>query len=227
VDDQDLSRWERKKAEVRRRLLEAAWLLFSDQGYDDTTVAQIAQAADVAKGTVFNYFPTKEAIAEQVLFWRIDLLRERVLAEQDAPESALARIKLLMVAMGDEFAPRKGLARSGFMARIGAPAQQHPFVRDGPPPRRLVLMRMGKTAHRQSVHRIGSVIHELVVLAQAQGEIRDDVEPGLVARLLMTSWLYHLFRWEHEGAEFPEEESVLRNVDLLIEGLGGGKGRSK
>jgi AcrR family transcriptional regulator len=196
------SRRERRKKEVRERLLQAAWRLFSDQGYDETTVAEIAEAADVAKGTVFNYFPTKESIAEQILLWRIDLLGEQVLGEQDAPASAVARIKLVMKAMAAEFAPKQGLAHSGLMARIGAPA------------------------HRQSVHRMGSVLQELVVLAQAQGEIRDDVEPGLVARLLMTSWLYQFSKWRHEGSEFPGEGSLVQGVDVLIEGLDGRKGRS-
>ncbi|MBN1641625.1 MAG: helix-turn-helix transcriptional regulator [Anaerolineae bacterium] len=221
------SRWERRKREVRERLMEAAWQLFSDRGYEETTVAEIAEAADVAKGTFFNYFPTKESIAEQIMLWRIDLLRERVLGAPDAPQSALARIKLLMAAMGDEFAPKQGLARMGFMARIGAPVPRQEAVADEPQVRRRILVRFGAPAHRHSVHHMGSVIHELVVQAQAQGEIRADVEPGLVARLLMTSWLYHFSKWEHEEADFPGEESVMHAIDVLIEGLDGRTGRSR
>lgn len=54
------SRRERKKQQVRRQLAEAAIRLFSEQGYEGTTVAQIAAAADVATKTFFNYFPSKE-----------------------------------------------------------------------------------------------------------------------------------------------------------------------
>lgn len=54
------SRRERKKQQVRRQLAEAAIKLFSEQGYEGTTVAQIAAAADVATKTFFNYFPSKE-----------------------------------------------------------------------------------------------------------------------------------------------------------------------
>src|SRR5687768_18612896 len=53
------SRRQRNKADRRRRLFGAAMRLFVERGYEDVTVEQIAAAADVAKGTFFNYFPTK------------------------------------------------------------------------------------------------------------------------------------------------------------------------
>jgi TetR/AcrR family transcriptional regulator, cholesterol catabolism regulator len=57
-------RRERNKLQVYRRIREAAVVLFRRQGYEATTVEQIAERADVAKGTVFNYFPRKEALLE-------------------------------------------------------------------------------------------------------------------------------------------------------------------
>ncbi|GAA5153536.1 hypothetical protein GCM10023321_23920 [Pseudonocardia eucalypti] len=56
------SRRERKKRQTRQLLVETAFRLFADQGYEQTTVAQIARAADVATKTFFNYFPSKEDV---------------------------------------------------------------------------------------------------------------------------------------------------------------------
>ncbi len=50
------------KAETRERILEAARELFASRGFEVTTTREIAEAAGIAAGTLFNYFPTKEAI---------------------------------------------------------------------------------------------------------------------------------------------------------------------
>ncbi|MGH3204440.1 MAG: TetR/AcrR family transcriptional regulator [Streptosporangiaceae bacterium] len=53
-------RRERKKAEVRQRISDAATGLFLRHGFDQVSVSQIAEAADVARPTVFAHFPRKE-----------------------------------------------------------------------------------------------------------------------------------------------------------------------
>jgi AcrR family transcriptional regulator len=50
------------KTATRKRILQTARRLFADNGYDATTTRDIAHAAQIASGTLFNYFPTKEAI---------------------------------------------------------------------------------------------------------------------------------------------------------------------
>ena len=53
---------ERKKAKTRAAIQEAALRLFDRQGYDATTVDQIAELAEVSQSTFFRYFPTKEDV---------------------------------------------------------------------------------------------------------------------------------------------------------------------
>jgi AcrR family transcriptional regulator len=54
---------EKTKAATRRRILKSARTLFSREGFERTTTRDVAKAAAIATGTLFNYFATKEAIA--------------------------------------------------------------------------------------------------------------------------------------------------------------------
>src|SRR3984885_9836055 len=56
------NRRERRRVETRERIYRAALRIFAQRGYLDTTVEDITEAADVGKGTFFNYFPTKEHV---------------------------------------------------------------------------------------------------------------------------------------------------------------------
>ena len=54
-----MPRWE---PDARERLVAAALRLFSEQGYDTTTVAEIAEQAGLTKSTFFRYFPDKREV---------------------------------------------------------------------------------------------------------------------------------------------------------------------
>ncbi len=56
------SRIERKKAELRRRIIETAVGMFNDKSFHGVTMDEIADAVDIAKGTLYNHFPSKEEI---------------------------------------------------------------------------------------------------------------------------------------------------------------------
>jgi AcrR family transcriptional regulator len=81
---------ERKKARTRAAIREHALRLFSEKGYDDTTVEQIAEAAEVSPSTFFRYFPTKEDV---VLQDDLDLLWLEAVQEQPPELSPVAALR--------------------------------------------------------------------------------------------------------------------------------------
>jgi len=81
---------ERKKARTRAAIREHAFRLFRAQGYDATTVEQIADAAEVSPSTFFRYFPTKEDV---VLQDDLDLLWLEAIREQPPEVGPIAALR--------------------------------------------------------------------------------------------------------------------------------------
>ncbi|MGP4045039.1 TetR/AcrR family transcriptional regulator [Streptomyces sp. 2A115] len=119
-----LSLRERKKLKTRTAIRNATYALIEEQGYDATTVEQIAERAEVSPSTVFRYFPTKEDI---VLTDEYDPLIEDLLRERPADESLLDSLRWVIqqglamaVADDPESAEREMKLRIGLMARVPA-----------------------------------------------------------------------------------------------------------
>jgi AcrR family transcriptional regulator len=93
---------ERKKAKTRAAIREHALRLIREQGYDATTVEQIAEAAEVSPSTFFRYFPTKEDV---VLQDDMDLLWMDAFRAQPPGLSPLAAMR---AALHEGFAAMSG-----------------------------------------------------------------------------------------------------------------------
>ncbi|MFD7864904.1 TetR family transcriptional regulator [Streptomyces sp. NPDC057682] len=84
---------ERKKLKTRVAIRRATYRLIEAQGYEATTIEQIAEAAEVSPSTVFRYFATKEDI---VLTDEYDPVMEAVLRSRPADEPPLESLRLMM-----------------------------------------------------------------------------------------------------------------------------------
>ena len=127
---------EKAKQENRTRILEKAASLFIGKGFEDITTRDIAMAAGLATGTLFNYFPSKETlamttVAEAFGRGREDFQRRRTEKEDLAEElflfvaSGLRRLRPLRPFLGPVLErslspfPRKNVCREGDAARQG------------------------------------------------------------------------------------------------------------
>jgi AcrR family transcriptional regulator len=90
---------ELKREQTRQLIADTAWRLFGDRGFDDVTVTEVAREAQVAKATVFNYFPAKE----DLFFPRMEDFGARLVeavATLCAGETALAAFRRHLVTTG-------------------------------------------------------------------------------------------------------------------------------
>ncbi len=95
---------ERKKARTRAELQAHALRLFRDRGYADTTVDDIAAAAEVSRSTFFRYFPAKEDV---VLFDDVDPLMAEAFTAQPPGTPLLSALRAALRTAFAQLAPEK------------------------------------------------------------------------------------------------------------------------
>jgi AcrR family transcriptional regulator len=155
---------ERKKERRRQLIAEAAHGLFSERGFEAVTVAEVARAADVSEGTVFNYFPTKEELfysgMEAFEAQLVEAVRER-----PAGESVLAAFRRFVLERSSRLAEEQVADVIASAARIidGSPALQ--------------------ARERQIVAGFTGALADLI--AEEQGARGGTVEAWAVANALM------------------------------------------
>lgn len=118
---------ERKKIQTRRRLLAEAARLFGERGFDQVSVAEIAEAADVSKMTVFNYFDSKEDLVlapmEEHIGDVAQVVRDRVHGE-----SAVAGVRRHFLAAVENRDPSVGMSDSPVALGLLQLIQQTPAL---------------------------------------------------------------------------------------------------
>ena len=87
------------KAERKRQILESAARLFSSRRYDEVLMDDIAQEANVAKGTLYSYFPDKEELYFAVVFDGIFKLNERLQSKADMEASSEKKLREMIYAI--------------------------------------------------------------------------------------------------------------------------------
>ncbi|MFH8472008.1 TetR/AcrR family transcriptional regulator [Streptomyces sp. NPDC018000] len=118
---------ERKKLRTRHRLLTAATELFAERGFDKVSVAEIAEAAEVSKMTVFNYFAGKEDLVLAPLEEHIGDVA-RVVRDRAPGESAAAAVRRQFLAALEARDPSSGLSDTPVALGLSRLIQETPAL---------------------------------------------------------------------------------------------------
>jgi AcrR family transcriptional regulator len=200
-------RWERRPEDRTQELLEAALQVFAQQGYRNTRLEEVAEAAGVTKGTIYHYFDTKEALLLGVIehyqalaFGRAD----DVLRDHRLPASTRIRLLVRKMFAGSEHTRRPMLALLLRGVAHEVPHVHERWLRDGPV-------------------RLWTLIARLVAEGQKRGEFRLDADGEVAARLLVSGLLLQ-FMWQQHGDAVPalavdEDRLIDSSVELFLAAL--------
>ncbi|MET8134548.1 TetR family transcriptional regulator [Streptomyces sp. NPDC005251] len=186
---------ERKKIKTRIAIREATYRLIAEQGYDATTIEQIAEAAEVSPSTVFRYFPTKEDI---VLTDEYDPLLERELRERPADEPWFESLRhVIRKAIGVSSSEDPEITRLRTRLLVEVPA---------------VRSRM-----MESMSVTGRLLSRAI--GERSGRDPDSLEVRVFAMSLIGGLMETSLYWAETGQGDDLAELVERTVNVLEHGL--------
>jgi AcrR family transcriptional regulator len=166
---------ERNKQKVTQRIITVAVELFKTQGYAQTTIDDIAAEADVSRRTLFNYFPSKEAL---LLPWAHEILEGHIYptiaAYLDTQPPTIECVRLLFTVIAESIAASPDVVQA--------------------------FMYESMQTHGVSTLDVGNGVQEIFLQIVRYGQTREEVRVDLPAEhlahylsALLTPLLFRLF----------------------------------
>jgi len=191
------SRRERRREELRERIFQAAIRLFIEQGFFNTTVEQITEVADVGKGTFFNYFESKEH-----LVLKLTEAQEAVVRKTVSQVDSAVSVRSLLQTLQHQIAAGPGRSQLMLRSLLGCA-----YTND------IVWERF-----KQLLGLARELISQIMRRGQELGEIRVDIPPLELARLYQQMVFGTNAIWSlHPPANL--DEWIDRTFDIFWRGI--------
>jgi AcrR family transcriptional regulator len=177
---QGMGRRQRHAAETRVRLFRCALQLFAERGYPNVTVEDITEAADVGKGTFFNYFESKDHVLGVMAEIQLGKVKEALIVAKAGKQTICSVVQSLFLRSAEEPGRSPELARallSSFLASEGV--------------------------RRHMAHNLASegrkILAQVVEAGQKRGEIDSRLKKEQVALQIQQAFMGTLLLWSLEG----------------------------
>ena len=201
---------EKNKGERRKKILRAAFKMFAENGFDETTTREIAKRAGVAVGTIFLYAQDKVDLLLLSINDELDHLTDSVLETIDANLPLVEQISQF-------FRPRYVVwSRHPKLSRAAAREMATIYSPDEPSKER--ARGLARRAH--TVERLRDILRR----SAKKGELRPDLDIDAAAQILYDIFLIELRFWL--ASETPKVDEGIEKyrylVGLILSGLAGG-----
>jgi AcrR family transcriptional regulator len=191
-------RTERKKKETRKKIVAVAMDLIQRQGFNNTTMEQIANEADIARKTLYNHFPVKEAIVEEYVREMSRGLAERIFGTLDNLPDTRSR---LLAALNNAY---EWVEINSELTAICLGYR---------------LKKMSKgSSYSDGETGTQSIMAEIIRKGQLSGEVRRDVSAKLLVAQLDILRGVIVNDWLKDSSGFELRQEMAKVVDLFLYG---------
>lgn len=190
------------REELRRRIYEAAITIFRERGFERATIEEVTARAGVAKGTFFNFYPSKiDVLAQYYQVIDVRIIALRAAMDPAAPEAALAKFATeVELILRSEGALLLDLLRT---------ALANADLRD-------IDYASGDADETQFA--------AFIEAARRLGSVGRAVDPVRVAGVILDVWSGAMRRWVHAGGAPSLAAMFAEKLKVVFEGL---KGRAE
>lgn len=194
------SRMERKKEATQNKIIDVAVRLFNQQGLEMVTMEKIAETVDIAKGTLYNYYPSKDAIINAYLQRTFRERNDARLGQMRQLPDTRARLTHLLNLLIEGVQAQKQIFESYMVFRMKQVISFKP------------------NAEQQSG--LSFLVREIIVLGQDSHELRGDLPVGVLEDFFEFILIEAIKPLYLEPEVFDQHASVERSVDLFLNGVG-------
>ena len=191
----------KQNSDKYQRIMEAAVKVFAEQGFFQSTVAQVAKEAGVADGTIYLYFKNKDDILVQFYQYKTKQVFDRFRQAVDQEDTALGKLRNLIRMHLEEFQKDPNMA---IVYQVETHQQR----------------RLAQDPIKEMSKMYRDIISEVVELGQEEGTIRRSLYMGLVKRLINGAVDEVINAWIHTGGNYDLASMADPLVDLFINGIG-------
>ena len=197
------------KADKKNRIIQSAVMVFSQKGYASATVADIAARAEIGKGTIYEYFNSKEDLFFAVFEWyktkTEDAARVNLAVLGGSAASKLEALSISLIGMWEEIKDVFTLTME-FWSASSTLQQPDRF----------------KENFRKTYQQFRSIVKSLILEGIERGEFRPDINSESVAAALVGAW-DALFLQAWFDPEFNPATTARDFIAVVLQGLSNNK----
>ncbi|MBE7010171.1 MAG: TetR/AcrR family transcriptional regulator [Ruminococcaceae bacterium] len=184
---------------TKGRIVSAAWKLFYEQGYDDTTIEEIIEESQTSKGSFYHYFEGKDALLSSLSYLfdeKYEELKEQVVEKESAYQKLIFLNQELFGMIENQIA--LDLLTRMYSTQLVTKGEKH-------------VLDYNRVYYK--------LLRQIVMEGQASGELRDDISINEIVKLYAMSERGLLYDWCLCNGDYSLKQYAKNVMPMFLEGI--------